>query len=254
MSAAKNISRKLLLTAVFFIIWTGVISVFQIRPIYLPGPKDIINSFIAMRAFLPSSILSSLRITLSGFLIGAVIGVGMGLLMAYSRTFMNIVGPFMEFTRPIPIFAMIPLFMIWFGLGLWPQILLVALGVSTVLGVQTYEAVRNIPSVYINASYNLGAKKSVMFKTVICPYIVPHLIGAIRVAAGTSWGLDVAAEFMGVQSGLGYTMIVRQMYLDTPAIIAVVLIYSVLAIILDQIIRLIERRLTRWTEREKMSF
>lgn len=81
MSAAKNISRKLLLTAVFFIIWTGVISVFQIRPIYLPGPKDIINSFIAMRASLPSSILSSLRITLSGFLIGAVIGVGMGLLM-----------------------------------------------------------------------------------------------------------------------------------------------------------------------------
>lgn len=254
MSAAKNISRKLLLTAVFFIIWTGVISVFQIRPIYLPGPEDIIDSFIAMRDSLPSSILSSLRITLSGFLIGAVIGVGMGLLMAYSRTFMNIVGPFMEFTRPIPIFAMIPLFMIWFGLGLWPQILLVALGVSTVLGVQTYEAVRNIPSVYINASYNLGAKKSVMFKTVICPYIVPHLIGAIRVAAGTSWGLDVAAEFMGVQSGLGYTMIVRQMYLDTPAIIAVVLIYSVLAIILDQIIRLIERKLTRWTEREKMSF
>ena len=254
MSAAKNISRKLLLTAVFFIIWTGVISVFQIRPIYLPGPEDIIDSFIAMRDSLPSSILSSLRITLSGFLIGAVIGVGLGLLMAYSRTFMNIVGPFMEFTRPIPIFAMIPLFMIWFGLGLWPQILLVALGVSTVLGVQTYEAVRNIPSVYINASYNLGAKKSVMFKTVICPYIVPHLIGAIRVAAGTSWGLDVAAEFMGVQSGLGYTMIVRQMYLDTPAIIAVVLIYSVLAIILDQIIRLIERRLTRWTEREKMSF
>ena len=254
MSTAKNISRKVLMIAVFFFVWTGAIGIFHIRPIYLPGPKDIIDSFVAMRASLPSSILSSLRITLSGFVIGALIGVGMGLLMAYSRTFMNIVGPFMEFTRPIPIFAMIPLFMIWFGLGLWPQILLVALGVSTVLGVQTYEAVRNIPSVYINASYNLGAKKSVMFRTVICPYIVPHLIGAIRVAAGTSWGLDVAAEFMGVQSGLGYTMIVRQMYLDTPAIIAVVLIYSFLAIILDQIIRMIERRLTRWTEREKMSF
>lgn len=252
MNTAKDLTRKILLVVVFFIVWISVVSIFNIKPIYLPSPMDIVNAFIAMRGSLPSSILSSLRITLSGFCIGSVLGVGMGLMMAYSKTFMNIVGPFMEFTRPIPIFAMIPLFMIWFGLGLWPQILLVALGVSTVLGVQTYEAVRNIPSVYINASYNLGAKKSVMFRTVICPYIVPHLIGAIRVAAGTSWGLDVAAEFMGVQSGLGYTMIVRQMYLDTPAIIAVVLVYSVLAIILDQIIRFIERRLTRWTEREKM--
>lgn len=254
MGRAKNISRKLLMIVIFFIIWSGAVRIFQIKPIYLPAPHDILNSFIAMKDSLPGSVLSSLRITLSGFAIGAVFGVGMGLLMAYSRTFMNIVGPFMEFTRPIPIFAMIPLFMIWFGLGLWPQILLVALGVSTVLGVQTYEAVRNIPSVYINASTNLGAKKSVMFRTVIFPYIVPHLVGAIRVAAATSWGLDVAAEFMGVQSGLGYTMIVRQMYLDTPAIIAVVLIYSVLAIILDQIIRMIERRITRWTEREEVSF
>lgn len=253
MSTAKNISRKILLIAIFFIVWIGVVRIFHIKPIYLPGPEDIIQSFIAMRDSLPGAIMSSLRITLSGFCIGAVLGVGMGLLMAYSKTFMNIIGPFMEFTRPIPVFAMIPLFMIWFGLGLWPQILLVALGVSTVLGVQTYEAVRNIPTVYINAAYNLGAKKSVMFKTVICPYIVPHLIGAIRVAAATSWGLDVAAEFMGVQSGLGYTMIVRQMYLDTPAIIAVVLIYSVLAIILDQIIRLLERKLTKWTERESVS-
>ena len=254
MDRAKNITRKLLLLILFFIIWSGAVAIFKIKPIYLPAPRDILDSFIAMKASLPGSILSSLRITLSGFAIGAVFGVGMGLLMAYSKTFMNIIGPFMEFTRPIPIFAMIPLFMIWFGLGLWPQILLVALGVSTVLGVQTYEAVRNIPSVYINASTNLGAKKSVMFRTVILPYIVPHLVGAIRVAAATSWGLDVAAEFMGVQSGLGYTMIVRQMYLDTPSIIAVVLIYSVLAIILDQIIRVIERRITRWTERENVAF
>lgn len=187
-------------------------------------------------------------------MIGCAIGIGMGLLMAYSKGFMNTVGPFMEFTRPIPIFAMIPLFMIWFGLGLWPQILLIALGVSAVLGVQTYEAVRNIPVVYVNASHNLGAKKSTMFHTVIIPYIVPHIIGAVRVAAATSWGLDVAAEFMGVQVGLGYIMIVRQMYLDTPGIIAIVLIYSILAIILDQLIRLLERRLTRWTDRSKISF
>jgi len=122
-----------------------------------------------------------------------------------------------------------------------------------VLGVQTYEAIRNIPMVYINASANLGAGKNVIFRTVILPYIFPHIIGAIRVAAAASWGLNVAAEFMGVQTGLGFIMIVRQMFLDTPGIITVVLIYSVLAICLDQVIRMVERRLTRWTDRSKMS-
>ena len=246
--------KKIICIIAFFIIWIGAVKIFQIKPIYIPAPSDILNSLYNMRDSLASSILASLGITMSGFLIGCAIGIGMGLLMAYSKGFMNTVGPFMEFTRPIPIFAMIPLFMIWFGLGLWPQILLSALGVSAVLGVQTYEAVRNIPVVYVNASHNLGANKRTMFRTVIIPYIVPHIIGAVRVAAATSWGLDVAAEFMGVQVGLGYIMIVRQMYLDTPGIIAIVLIYSILAIILDQLIRLLERRLTRWTDRSKISF
>ena len=111
-----------------------------------------------------------------------------------------------------------------------------------------------MPVIYIRASQNLGASKFTIFKTVVIPYIIPHLIGAIRVAAATSWGLDVAAEFMGVQIGLGYNMIVQQMYLNTPGIMAIVIIYSCLAIILDKIIAAIEKRLTRWTDRSVVSF
>jgi ABC-type nitrate/sulfonate/bicarbonate transport system permease component len=229
--------------------------VFQVTTYtYLPSPIDLLKSFYEMRNNIGPAVLASLGITLSGFFIGVSFGLLMGLAMAYSKKFMETIGPFMEFTRPIPIFAMIPLFMIWFGLGLWPQILLVALGVSAILGVQTYEAVRNIPMVYLRAAYNLGAEKRVIFKTVVIPYIVPHLIGAIRVAAATSWGLDVAAEFMGVQVGLGYNMIVQQMYLNTPGILSIVIIYSVLAITLDQIIAKIEKKVTRWTDRENISF
>jgi len=160
----------------------------------------------------------------------------------------------MELTRPVPVFALIPLFMLWFGIGFWPQILLVALGVSAILGVETYEAIRNLPLVYIQAASNLGADKKTVFRTVVIPYIFPHLIGAIRVAAASSWGLDVAAEFMGVQVGLGYNMIVQQIYLNTAGILAIVFIYSALAIVLDQLIRKIETRVTFWTERSKISF
>jgi ABC-type nitrate/sulfonate/bicarbonate transport system permease component len=84
---------------------------------------------------------------------------------------------------------------------------------------------------------------------VIVPYIVPHLIGAIRVAAAASWGLDVAAEFMGSQAGLGYLIILQQTYLRTAGIVILVAIYSVLAVLLDTLIARLEKRLTPWTER-----
>lgn len=254
MSKKSKMTKNAICIITFFVIWIGAVKIFRLPSIFIPSPEDIMGAFSDLRGNLGASILASLQITMSGFAIGMLLGVGTGLLMAYSRNYMEIVGPFMEFIRPIPIFAMIPLFMIWFGLGLWPQILLVAIGVSGVLGVQTYEAIRNIPTVYINASSNLGASKKAIFRTVILPYIFPHIIGAIRVAAATSWGLDVAAEFMGVQVGLGYTMIVQQMYLNTPGIMAIILVYSVLAIVLDQIIKRIEKRITRWTERSQLSF
>jgi ABC-type nitrate/sulfonate/bicarbonate transport system permease component len=198
--------------------------------------------------------LISLGITLGGFVAGVIAGIALGLAIAYSKDFMEVVGPFLDFTRPVPVLALIPLFLLWFGIGFMPQILLVALGVSVILGVSTYEAVRNMPLVYIRAAANLGADKKLIFRTVVIPYIFPHLIGAIRVGAAVSWGLDVASEFMGAQIGLGYNMIVQQIYLNTSGIIAIVFIYSILAIGLDQIIRKVEGRLTHWTERSRISF
>ena len=118
-----------------------------------------------------------------------------------------------------------------------------------VLGVTTLEAIRNVPTIYIRAALTLGARRQHIYSTIIVPYIIPHLIGAIRVAAAASWGLDVAAEFMGSQQGLGYLIVLQQTYLRTAGIIFLVIIYSILAVITDTIIAQIERRITRWTER-----
>jgi len=250
-----NLIRIFVIIAALVVVWVLVTMVFKlVSSTFIPSPVDLANTFVSLAPGLPEAILSSLRITMIGFGLGTVIGLFLGLFMAYSSSFLKTMGPFMEVTRPIPVFALIPLFMLWFGIGLLPQILLIALGVSGILGVQTYEAIRNMPVVYVRAAFNLGARKQDVFRRVVLPCIFPHLIGAIRVAAATSWGLDVAAEFMGVQTGLGQIMIVQQMYLNTSGIIAVILIYAAMAIALDQFIRWLERRATRWTERESLSF
>lgn len=252
---AKNRVRVLGIVLVLVAIWILTTMVWKcVRPVILPSPVDLKNSFIKLWPSIPAAVSASLQITMCGLGIGLIVGILLGLLMAYSATFMQTFGPFMEATRPIPTFALIPLFLLWFGIGRLPQILLIALGVSAILGVQTYEAIRNMPIVYVRAAFNLGGDKKYVFRTVVVPYIIPHLVGAIRVAAATSWGLDVAAEFMGVQVGLGYTMIVQQMYLNTAGVLIIVIIYSVLAIALDKIIAAVERKVTHWTDREKLSF
>ena len=120
-----------------------------IQPIFIPSPIDIFQSLWKMRNNLPMATLVSLSITLSGFGIGLVGGVALGLGIAYSKNFLETVGPFLDFTRPVPVLALIPLFLLWFGIGVSPQVLLVALGVSVILGVATYEAVRNIKGLII---------------------------------------------------------------------------------------------------------
>ena len=240
---------KIIIPIAVILLWVVITQLKLVRPIFLPSPQNLWNSFIGMYEILPGAMLTTIVMTLSGFAIGVTFGTISGLVMAYSKTIRDLLGTIFDFMRPVPVFALIPLFILWFGIGRAPQIALIALGTSVVLGVTTLEAIRNVPTIYIRAALTLGADRGRIYSTVIVPYIIPHLIGAIRVAAAASWGLDVAAEFMGSQQGLGYLIIMQQIYLRTAGIIFLVIVYSTLAVIMDTLIAAIERRITRWTER-----
>lgn len=229
--------------------WFLITNLFHVRPIILPPIRDVLLSFIQLSGSLPRALGISLYMTIVGFVLGTSLGVGVSVLMAYSKFFRDSFSSIFDFVRPVPIFALIPLFILWFGIGRIPQMALIMVGVSVIIGVVTLEAIRNIPKIYIDAAYTLGARKRQIFSTIILPSIFPHLIGSIRVGAATAFGLDVAAEFMGSQEGLGYLMIVQQNYLRTDGIIAIVIIYSVLAFVVDRLLSFVERKLTYWTER-----
>jgi len=246
---SARIFRKIIVPVVLLALWFLVTQLQIVRPIFIPPPAAILKSFLGMARLLPAAMLTTVTMTLVGFGIGTVFGTVAGLGMAYSRILRDLLGDVFDFMRPVPVFALIPMFILWFGIGRMPQITLIALGTSVILGVTTLEAIRNVPSIYIRAALTLGANRQQIYRTVIVPYIVPHLIGAIRVAAAASWGLDVAAEFMGSQQGLGYLIIQQQTYLRTDGIIFLAFVYSVLAIILDRLVGLIEKKLTSWTER-----
>ncbi len=240
---------KLIVPVALIIIWVFISEFRLVKPLFIPTPADLWVTFKGLYKILPAAILTSVLMVLTGFAIGVIFGTISGLIMAYSRAVRETMGTVFDFLRPVPVFALIPLFILWFGIGREPQIALIALGTSVILGVTTLEAIRNVPTIYIRAALTLGADRQRIYSTVIVPYIIPHLIGAIRVAAAASWGLDVAAEFMGSQQGLGYLIILQQTYLRTAGIILLVIVYSILAVIMDTIIAYIERRITSWTER-----
>ena len=241
--------QKYCTIGVLLIAWVVLSEGGFVNKLFLPGPRNLWKALQDMMPLLPGAIGTSLYMIIVGFLIGAAFGIISSFIMAYSKVCLNMFGAIFDFLRPVPMFALIPMFILWFGIGRTPQIALIALGTSVTLGVTTSEAIRNIPNIYIQAAYTLGANRKQVFTTVVLPYIIPHLIGAIRLAAASSFGLDVAAEFMGSQKGLGYIMIVQQQYLKTAGIVDVIIIYSCFAIIFDKLIALAERRITAWTDR-----
>ncbi len=234
---------------VLVIAWVVVTATGAVRPLLLPSPADLGAVIAQSWPDLLVNLGFTLLRQLAGFLIGTAAGIAIGLLMASSRVIRAILDPIVEILRPVPPLAIIPLLILWLGIGAVPQILLVAFGCFVILVVSTYEAVRNVPRLYLDAARTLGARPLRVYGTVVLPAVVPALVGTVRVAAAASFGLVVAAEFMGAQEGIGYYMILAQRFLRTDRLLVAIAIIGIVAWLVDQGIRLLERRLTRWSER-----
>ena len=198
---------------------------------------------------LPSALGITLQMVFSGLALGLVTGIGVGLAFGYSRWVRDTLEFTLDAIRPVPIFATIPMFILWFGIGMRPQILLVAFGVFMIMTIQTTEAVRNVPHIYVRAALTSGASRFHIYRTIVVPAIFPHLLAGLRISAAAGWGLDVAAEFMGTRAGLGYMMLARNAYLDTAGVLLIVLIFAFMAMLFDFFLRAVNKRLTRWVPR-----
>jgi ABC-type nitrate/sulfonate/bicarbonate transport system permease component len=246
---AVRIGKPLVVPAVLLALWWAVTHFGFVRPLILPSPWQVLHDAIQLRGTLLHAVGVSLKMIALGLVIGCSFGLFVGLLFGYSRSARD----FFEFTldrlRPVPLFAVIPLFVLWFGIGQTPQIAIVALGVFLIITLQTIEAIRNVPHIYVRAALVCGASRLQIYRTVVLPAIVPHLVAGFRFAAFAAWGLDVAAEYAGSQEGLGYLIIVRTQYLDTAGVFVVIATFGVLAIALDMVVRRIANHFSRWSPR-----
>ena len=175
----------------------------------LPGPWAVARAIgqLAVNGKLQRHLIASLFRVTWGFVLGAGIGVPLGLVLGSYRRAEVALNPFLQVLRPISPLAWIPLAILWFGVGDLPAIFIIFLGTLLPMTVTAMNAVRSVPDVHIQAGQNFGLSPVQIMRRIVFPSAWPELVTGLRVTMGIAWLVVVAAEMMAVNSGLGFLII-----------------------------------------------
>lgn len=246
-----------LTTAVLVIavaIWQAV-SMAGIFPAFaLPSPVAVWQAFVEIvrngyggQALISDILISCFRI-LIGFVGAIAIGVPIGLLMSRSKIVFDIVDPFLQFIRPVPPLAYIPLLVVWFGIGELPKAILILVGTIPVIIIGTMSGVKSTPALRISVARTLGASNAQIFRKVILPSALPEIFTAMRVGIGVAWTCLVAAELIAASSGLGWLVQFAGQALQVGVVIVGIVIIGLIGYAMELVIRRIENVVVPWRE------
>ena len=183
-----------------------------------------------------------------GFAIGATLGVAMGLLtgrVALVRTLLN---PFLNLLRPIPAIALVPVAIVWFGIGEGSKYFVVSYTVFLTVWFNTHHGMEYVPETYLRAARSLGASRLREFVTVVLPAAAPHIFAGIRLGVALAFLSLVAAELSGASSGLGFRLQEARQYIRTDRMFSLLIILGILGAVADLIVHAIGKKLVHWEQ------
>ncbi|WP_232077771.1 ABC transporter permease [Mycolicibacterium aichiense] len=181
-----------------------------------------------------------------GLLLGGVIGIGLGSAVGLSRWTEATVDPPMQMLRALPHLGLIPLFILWFGIGELPKVLLVALGVSFPLYLNTFSAIRQVDPKLLETAEVLGFSFRQRFANIVAPSAAPQVLVGLRQSLAIAWLTLIVAEQINADKGIGYLINNARDFLRIDIIIFGLIVYALLGITTDAIVRSLERRALRY--------
>jgi len=221
-------------------------------PTFLPSPGSVWDKFLEVlskgyrKVTLAEHLGASLFRILAGFSIGCVVGIPLGLAMGLSNILRGIFDPIVEFFRPIPPLAFIPLVILWFGIGEQSKVLLLFLAALWIMAIAARSGVLSVRLSKVHAAYSLGASKLQILRHVILPNALPEIFTGMRVSLGVCWGTLVAAELLGAQEGIGQMIWVAQKFFITEIVIIGIILIGIIGFGMDILMRMLENRLIPW--------
>jgi sulfonate transport system permease protein len=195
---------------------------------------------------LGDAMLISLRRVAIGFAIGLLVGAVIGVAAGLSRWSDLLIDPPMQMLRTLPFLGLIPLFIIWFGIGEAPKVALVALGTAFPLYVNVHAGIRDADRRLVEATTVLGFSRWERIRHVVLPSAVPNSLVGLRLGLAAAWLSLVVGEQINASAGLGYMINNASEFGRNDIVLVVLLVYAILGLSTDGIVRLLERRLLRW--------
>lgn len=219
-------------------------------PLFMPAPHQVLLAF--WHALLDGSLLrntwASLVVINVGFFLSTLVAVPLGILMGSFRVVSAALEPVVNFTRYLPVTSMIPLLILWIGIGLEEKVAVIFIGTFFQQIVMVADVSAQVPIELFNASYTLGATRRQIVTRVLLPATLPGVMDTLRVTMGWAWTYLVVAELVASSSGLGYMSMQAMRGLHADFIFVAILVIGFLGLITDQIFKWLKTTLLPWAE------
>jgi sulfonate transport system permease protein len=240
--------RRLVGPAVLVALWqllntTGVLDTRTLAP-----PSDVLAAAweLLKTGELQQHLLISLRRAATGLAIGVSVGVVLATIAGLFRRGEDLVDPTLQILRAVPVLGLLPLVIIWFGIGEEPKVALVAIGTAFPIYVNTYAGIRNVDAKLVETATTFGVSRWGLIRDVVLPGAVPNFLIGLRFSLTGAWLIMIIAEQINAKSGIGFLMNEARTWFRTDIIVLGLVIYGLLGLLTDGLVRFLERTMLGW--------
>jgi NitT/TauT family transport system permease protein len=234
--------------AVVLLIWLAITELRLVHPQFLPSPRAVVVAWwglVENVGYFQDIGISVARVWIA-FLVAAVIAVPLGILMSSYRIVGASWEPLIDFVRYLPVPALVPLTLIWFGIGENSKIALLWIGVFFQLVLLVADDARRVPKEFVETGRTLGAGDRALMTDVVFRAMLPNIVDSLRITLGWCWTYLIIAEIVASNSGIGYELWTARRYGKTPEVFAGILTIGIIGLVSDQAIRMLHRRAFRY--------
>jgi sulfonate transport system permease protein len=234
--------------AIVVLLWEASARIGLIEPQVLPAPSRVFDTAVnlARDGGLFVHLGVSLLRAAVGFVIGGAIGLALGVLVGFSRLAQALLDRSIQMVRAIPFLAMLPLVIVWFGVGEVAKIFLVALAVLFPIYINTVLGIRQIDPKLMELAKVIGLGRSAIVRRIILPGAMPSILTGVRYALAHAWLALVIAETLATTQGVGFLAMDAREFLNTNVILLTMIIYAIIGVVADALVRLLEARYLSW--------
>lgn len=234
-------------------VWSLVVASGQFPRELFPSVPEIFRAgySLAAEGLLAEDIVASLRRAFAGFGLGAVAGIAAAVVTANTAAGRNLLQPVLRLLSPIPTIGLVPLAILWFGLGESSKTLVIALGVFVPVWINSHAGLASTPADYLRAARCLGAGRWQTLTRIVLPEATPDIVSGLRVGAAMAFVLIVVAEMTGTTAGLGYRIYQAQLFSQADRLIACLIVLGIIGALCDLVIASGTAPVTRWARKEQ---